>query len=143
MVTLRSVLLLPLLIACGDSGDGSGGSGGSAGGAQGGSSQGGAGLVVDCDGDAGFPTFGKACASAADCVVRFHQIDCCGTRVAIGLAADEAHEFDIAEAICETQYPGCGCPQGPTTAEDGATAPSEDVIEVECDASSSCMTFVP
>jgi hypothetical protein len=100
-----------------------------------------AGVDVACD-DGVFPSFDVACDGEADCAIVLHQADCCGSRVALGVRSDQVHTFDIAEAVCVSQYPECGCAAQPTTAEDGQTAASEDLIEVTCDAGS-CTTFVP
>jgi hypothetical protein len=146
------------LSACDGNGGGSGGSGGeggAAGGGEGGAAggAGGAGGVggtagagggdIQCNADpATFPDFDKSCAAAADCVLKFHMVDCCGTRVAIGINQADGAAFDAAEAICEMQYPGCGCAPQATTAEDGDMAPDESVIQVDC-MSGSCASFVP
>jgi hypothetical protein len=136
------VVVLLGLAACGGkviAGEGGGGAGG------GGNTGSGGGVTgVDCGGVSGtFPTFDKTCAADADCVKKFHQINCCGTQAAIGVSASASAAFDAAEATCESQYPGCGCAQAPTTAEDGKTATSgNDQIQVAC-MSGQCMTFIP
>jgi len=158
------------LSACGDGGGGSGGSAGAAGaagtggstagssgnagtgggaataGAAGATSSGGSGGsgAIDCSktGAGAFPDFDKTCAAAADCVLKFHQINCCGTRDAIGINKDQGAAFDAAEMTCEMQYPGCGCAQQPTTAEDGKTAQDESMIMVDCK-SGKCSSYVP
>ncbi|MBK6520670.1 MAG: hypothetical protein IPG04_42720 [Polyangiaceae bacterium] len=156
-MSLHRVAVLALLVAaaigCGDDtpgtggagggGGGAGGAGGGAGGAGGGAggAGGASGVDVACDGGV-FPSFDVACDGEADCAIVLHQTDCCGTRVALGVRSDQVHTFDIAEAVCVSQYPECGCAAQPTTAEDGQTAASEDLIEVTCDAGS-CTTFVP
>lgn len=89
-----------------------------------------------------FPAFDKACTAAADCVIKFHMVDCCGSRVSIGINASESAAFDQAEAICDAMYPGCGCAAMPTKAEDGKTALDENTIQVDC-LSGACSTFVP
>jgi hypothetical protein len=102
------------------------------------------GAAIDCSGtgEASFPTFDKTCAQAADCVLKFHMINCCGTRNAIGINHNESAAFDAAEATCDAQYPGCGCAQGPTTAEDGKMAQDEGMIKVDCP-SGQCSSYVP
>ena len=75
---------------------------------------------VQCNGPKGsFPTFAKACTTNSDCFVAQHQINCCGTKVAVGLAVSDKAAFEAAEAVCQSQYPGCGCAQFETMAEDG------------------------
>jgi hypothetical protein len=96
------------------------------------------GSAVQCTGTTpSFPTFLKECGGDGDCTFGKHQINCCGTKVAIGMTASAKPAFDEAEKTCEGQYPGCGCAEFPTTAEDGKTGD----IAVHCDAGK-CMTFV-
>ncbi len=89
-----------------------------------------------------FPQFDKSCASGADCLMRLHQTDCCGSRVAIGIAAGAAASFDAAEKLCESMYPGCGCAPAPTRAEDGMAERPGHPIVVDCVAGA-CRTSVP
>jgi hypothetical protein len=89
-----------------------------------------------------FPAFDKTCTVAADCVIKFHMVDCCGTRISIGINTSESTAFDQAEQICEAMYPGCGCAAMPTKAEDGKTALDESTIVVDC-LSGACSTRVP
>ena len=99
--------------------------------------------TVKCGGDApAFPTFSKTCAKATDCFPAFHQVNCCGTRVAVGLATADKAAFDAAEATCEAQYPKCKCATQPTLAEDGFLAmDGEGTVGVRCD-EGLCSTFV-
>src|SRR5262245_61850282 len=69
-----------------------------------------------------FPTFDKTCSIPGDCVIGLHRISCCGTLRAIGLTQAEKARFDADEKRCVAMDPGCPCPQGPTTAEDGQEA---------------------
>jgi len=71
-----------------------------------------------------------------------HQTSCCGDMAAIGINHSERERFDQAEAKCESQYPGCGCPQGPTVTDTGQQATNSSQIQVEC-RSGTCTTFVP
>lgn len=66
-----------------------------------------------------FPSFARACTKDTDCVAVEHEINCCGTQVALGIRADQQSAFAAAEAICRGQYPGCGCASQATTADDG------------------------
>lgn len=75
--------------------------------------------AIACGASGAFPTFARACSVDADCAVVEHEINCCGTLVALGIRADQRAAFDAAEAICRAQYPGCGCAASPTTADDG------------------------
>jgi hypothetical protein len=150
--SLRTFAALSLLVgaaACGGNvvvGDKDAGGGGAGGVGTGGSSgTGGAAPAVDCStsGENYFPSFSKACAVPADCAIGFHQINCCGTQQAIGIAASEQAAFAAAEATCASQYPGCGCAGGPTTAEDGKAADMGNAqIQVAC-TGGACTTFVP
>jgi hypothetical protein len=144
MRTFASILALLAAAACGGNvviGDKDAGAGGSAG--SGGA--GGNAAAVDCTatGTGTFPTFSKTCAAAGDCAIGLHQINCCGTLTAIGLAASQQAAFAAAEATCEGQYPGCGCAGQATTAEDGKTADlGNSQIQVACTAGA-CSTYIP
>jgi hypothetical protein len=87
-----------------------------------------------------FPEFDKSCATGEDCVLVVHTVDCCGNGVAWGINHTELDAFNEAEAVCDAQYPGCGCPSGPTLAEDGCYE-DDGAIEVTCDAGT-CRSFV-
>jgi hypothetical protein len=99
-------------------------------------------IELACEsGGATFPPLEKACSVAADCFIALHTKNCCGTQVAIGLNQTSYVAFTTAEGSCDAAYPGCGCAQFPTTAEDGRT---EDLgtIQVRCDLGL-CTTFIP
>ncbi|MEZ4300653.1 MAG: hypothetical protein R3B70_37295 [Polyangiaceae bacterium] len=78
------------------------------------------------------PPLYKACASVDDCVLKYHQVDCCGTSDAIGMNAAQAPAFDDAEATCKADYSPCGCPASYTSTEDGKKASSFGDIDVRC-----------
>jgi len=100
-------------------------------------------VAVQCTGDSPmFPAFDKACTEPGECAIGLHQVDCCGNRVAVGLAATAKAAFDAAEAVCEEQYPKCGCPQGPVVAEDGSQAFDPADVAVTC-VFGACQTQVP
>lgn len=87
--------------------------------------------------------FDKDCAVDADCVTKLHQINCCGTREAVGINESGSAAFDALEATCAAQFPGCGCAQQATTAEDGHNMPDfSEAIPVACVAGQ-CKTFIP
>lgn len=90
----------------------------------------------------GFPEFDKSCTDDADCALVIHTTDCCGNSVAWGLGVGEVEAFDAAEAICDSQYPICDCPQGPTIAEDGNEGWEPADFAVDC-MMGSCMSYVP
>jgi hypothetical protein len=137
------------------SGTGTGGSSGSASGTGGASAAGGSGGSTT-DGAAGastggtssgsecadFPVFERACWDDAWCVTAFHQIDCCGTRIAMGIFHTAVPTFDAAEAACIATYGACFCPTQATTTDTGQTASDESVIAVQC-RSGVCTTYVP
>jgi len=125
-------------------GGGTGGDGGGTGGTDGtGGTSGTGGEGIQCGTEpVTFPEFDKSCVGNEDCALVFHTISCCGTDVAWGINVDEVPAFDAAEAICDSQFPGCGCPAGPTEAEDGNTGMSPDDFAVTCDAGT-CMSYVP
>ncbi|HTN26585.1 MAG TPA: hypothetical protein VL180_02265 [Burkholderiales bacterium] len=88
-----------------------------------------------------FPLLEKSCSVTSDCFIALHMVSCCGTQTAIGLATTSESEFTAAENKCEMAYPGCGCAEGPTTAEDSRNE-TMGTIQVECRAGA-CTTFVP
>ena len=99
--------------------------------------------AVSCTGPSPtFPTFDKNCERADECFVAFHMVSCCGTQVAIGMNNLERDRFVADEARCEAQYPACGCPPGPTQAEDGNTAIDNNRIVVQCTPARQCTTAV-
>jgi len=85
-----------------------------------------------------FPVFDRTCEKDADCVVVLHQVNCCGTEVAWGIAASEKAAFDAAESECRSEYPACGCPALPTQADDGNTGSD---FGVRC-RNGECFSFV-
>ena len=107
---------------------GAGGAGGGAGGGSGGVGGGGVsgGTPPGMCGTYAFPSFDKSCATDNDCIVKFHTIICCGTQTAWGVNAAARAAFESAETACDAAYPGCGCPTGATTAEDGKTSLAGD-----------------
>lgn len=62
-----------------------------------------------------FPKFDDHCAAIDDCVLAQHTVDCCGSRVALGVRASQKAAFDTAEAkwratLCQET---CDCKQSP------------------------------
>jgi hypothetical protein len=88
-----------------------------------------------------FPWFDKSCVADSDCAIGLHMVNCCGTMHAIGMNQSQKAVFQEAEAVCEGQYPPCGCASQPTLAEDGNTSGSGEDIAVFCK-SGDCMTFI-
>jgi hypothetical protein len=114
--------------------------GGSTGGGTGNTTSG---DVIECAADPPvFPEFDKRCDTVSQCSLVFHTIDCCGTEVVWGINDNDVAHFDEAEAICDAQYPACGCPAGPTEAEDGDTGLVPEDFQIEC-TDGTCKSYVP
>ncbi len=97
--------------------------------------------AVSCGiGSSTFPTFDATCNTVSDCAIAVHQINCCGSKEALGIATSAVAAFNAAEHTCESEYPACGCAEAPEVAQDGRDA-SQGTITVECSAHT-CMTFV-
>jgi hypothetical protein len=54
-------------------------------------------------------------------VVVFHQIDCCGSEIAIGIGQAQQSKFNSAEDAWRAASTPCNCAPRPTRAEDGTT----------------------
>jgi hypothetical protein len=98
-------------------------------------------------GDAGsFPTFDNGCTSTQNCSFGLHQVNCCGTLIAIGFNHAYRSAFDSAEATWRQACPAnCSCDPGPTQADDGSFGNAQDVA-VRCDWSQGssvgrCLTY--
>ena len=134
----------------GGTSDGSTGDGSTADGGvtsdSGGGDEGGLGLdggVGTCSGSANlFNNVIKGCTVAGGCVVVFHQIDCCGTKAAVGINHASKDAFDADEAAWLATCPACGCAARPTIAEDGKTAPQMSDFKVAC-VNNQCRSYVP
>jgi len=79
-----------------------------------------------------FPSFGRACASSADCAAVVHQSDCCGTMVAIGIRASERAQFEASEQACRATYPLCMCAPRQLQADDGSLLRDDKEMAVAC-----------
>lgn len=79
-----------------------------------------------------FPEFDRSCVEDSDCTLVLHQVDCCGSLVAWGLANDAAKSFAEAEAICQAMYPACDCAPMPTVADDGSSTEDVGTLVVTC-----------
>ena len=92
--------------------------------------------TVDCHGTSAnsFPTFDLHCATAQDCALVVRTLSCCGTRLVTAVNASVADAFATAAAQCDQQLAACGCAQGPTQADDGTIATSDNPY-----ASTSCV----
>ena len=80
-----------------------------------------------------FPTPLDTCAVDSDCAVVFHQVNCCGTLAAWGIAAAGVKDFSAAETICQGQYPDCKCAQLQTTSDDGSKGWAPEDFVAVCD----------
>jgi hypothetical protein len=89
-----------------------------------------------------FPSFSRVCQSQADCIVVEHQINCCGTRLAIGVRSDVRAAFEAAEATCRSRYPACGCAELATRADDGTAASGSAEARVDCIAGTCATSFL-
>ena len=88
-----------------------------------------------------FPSFDMTCEVDSDCVVGVHQVNCCGTRRALGLNGNELARFTEDEAICEGEYALCECPDLGIQADDGQRTYEAADIGVAC-SEGACTTFV-
>jgi hypothetical protein len=123
---------MPMPMAGADSGGGSAGAAqagksaggasgaGDAGSANGGRSSGGTSNHDQPDCEADFDALDKSCASASDCRLVQHQIDCCGTILIMGLASAAEPGFAAIEQYCAAQFPPCGCASRGMMLEDGS-----------------------
>jgi len=83
----------------------------------------------------------RTCSFSDDCILVLHQLDCCGSQQAVGIRASGMTAFARAEADCVMRFPGCGCPAGPTRADDGMMTTDMMRLRVRCD-TVQCRTFV-
>jgi hypothetical protein len=88
-----------------------------------------------------FPVFDSSCGDGRDCRAAIHQIDCCGSRRALGINYLEEDRFNEAEAVCEAQYPACECPDRGILADDGQSTYEAADVGAFCN-EGSCATFV-
>ncbi len=89
-----------------------------------------------------FPVWSDTCKVDSDCAVAQHQINCCGTNVALGINVCAKDKFAAAEATCQGQYPGCGCASFATLAQDGFSAfGADDIFGAKCTAGL-CQSYV-
>lgn len=87
-----------------------------------------------------FPNLTKECTTTKDCSWLPHQMDCCGSMIAVGVWAPIAQLFFQAENLCVSQYPKCKCAAKTPIAEDGNASETQE-FEATCDAGK-CMTHV-
>ena len=85
----------------------------------------------NCANGGGLPQPNKSC-SGGGCAVVFHTIDCCGTKVAIGIQHSTVDAFNAVEAAWESQCATCGCAAQPTKGEDGCTPTTPNAFVPDC-----------
>ena len=89
----------------------------------------------------------KVCTNDTDCVAKRHQISCCGDQLWVGVTKSQEAAFDGCEAASRAKFPGCGCPSGPPTTEDGKTLDFSTTPVVKCTnrtgSTGVCMTAAP
>jgi hypothetical protein len=122
--------------AAGGIGGSLGGSGGSLGGSGG--SLGGSGGSGGVQCPSSFPEFDNTCATADDCVLVDHTTSCCGSVLRMSINRSAQSAFDAAEAVCNSQYPACGCAAMGLDVEDGTLIDwsQHDAVVSSCDAGS-------
>jgi hypothetical protein len=77
--------------------------------------------------------FDRGCTGNDTCGQGLHQINCCGTKQAIGFNHAQTTAFDAAESAWEMTCPACGCAEGPTTDDEGKTCDPGKMPTVSCD----------
>ena len=135
-----------------DSGN-SGADGSSKDGSSGGDGAAACGTACTAFADGGaFPVFDDKATSVDNCAsVKLHEVDSCGTVVAISFNHGFTDDFNNAEAAWRASCgSGTGTP-GPTLAEDGKTVPADELLDggvaVQCinpdGGTCECETYVP
>jgi hypothetical protein len=95
--------------------------------------------AIECTGSTQyFPEFDRTCTTDDDCVAVAHQTSCCGSELVMGIRASEQAAFDAAEAVCEPQYPACGCAAQGIDVEDGTQIDftAREQVHASCDTGS-------
>ena len=85
--------------------------------------------------------FERACATAADCALLHHQLDCCGSEVALGVSSAGLTAGQQLERACVAVAPHCRCAALPSVAEDGKVFPEAAALQLRCTAGK-CESFV-
>lgn len=99
-------------------------------------------LQLTCNADSSvFPAFVRSCQDASDCAIANHQVDCCGSGIATGIAATDLAAFEQSEAACQPLFPACGCPSLPPILDDGTMASGFGTVDVGCSNEGICVTF--
>lgn len=104
-------------------------------------------LMMACGGAPAVPDAGclpppdRSCAAASDCALLNHQIDCCGSEIALGIASSARPAAEQAEGVCAAQWPKCKCLARETVADDGKGIGDASGLELRCTAGR-CESFV-
>jgi hypothetical protein len=98
-------------------------------------------LTCNADNSTTFPAFSRSCQDATECAIANHQIDCCGSTIATGIAATDLAAFEQSESACATLFPACGCASQPPVLDDGTMASNLGTIDVGCSNEGTCVTF--
>lgn len=66
-------------------------------------------------------------------MVKEHQVNCCGTKVWMGVSASSAALFDDCETAWRAQLPECNCPSEATkTEQPQSVVADKDNVDVGC-----------
>ena len=90
-------------------------------------------------------TIDRTCTTDADCLVRLHQTDCCGSSAMIGIATSALGTYNAGEPACMASYPGCGCPAQLPTTDSGETVTDTSAVLAACVSRGPrnvCLTYV-
>jgi hypothetical protein len=84
----------------------------------------------------------RKCANASDCVVVDYPLDCCGSMRAAGVNIASQTKVEQCAKDRAASLPKCGCPTGPTSADDGSmdTTFSGNKPSVTCNPVGLCET---
>jgi hypothetical protein len=108
--------------AAGAAGQGASGEGGAAGQGAAGQGGGGAGGQAGSGPQCGaFPAIEKGCTGDQDCSFAMHNLDCCGSALAVGFNKAASDAFAAAETTWASCLGFCACLAEPPIAEDGNT----------------------
>jgi hypothetical protein len=84
----------------------------------------------------------KQCNVATDCAIGIHELNCCGSQIAIGYRAAHMADFTQSEMQWEAACAACGCSAAPLVAEDGKMC-AQTAVTVTCDNNQRCTTACP
>jgi len=84
-----------------------------------------------CGNGQAFSTFTKACTNSDSCSFGLHQLNCCGSQLAIGFNHSVVASFQAAEAAWEATCSACACAAAAPLVEDGKSC--KGTIGASCD----------